>query len=156
MLNFKKKFTNPIKNPVKDIKRQAENLNKTVKEASEDLNKKIHESSKSLDESFKKPAEYNYLIFLFPILLILLAFIPMPIWVLQIVRVIIFACMGYVLFFEYRLPKKRDKVFMISLALVILFNPLIPFYIPGAPINIIAILAIAYLAKLTQIKNSNS
>ncbi len=141
MLNFKNKFNNPIKNPVKDMK---------------DLNNKIREGSNSLSDMFQRPKQYNFLIFILPIIMILIAFIPMAAWVLQIVKLVIFCCMSYVLFFEYRLPKKRDKVFVISLALVILFNPLIPFYIPETPINIIAILAMAYLTKLTLIDLNKS
>jgi len=149
MINLKN-ITDSVKEPVKNLKHQAENLNQNIKEGSEDLNKKIHEGAEALDKGFRHPMDYNYLIFALPIVLILLAFIPMPVWLLQIVRFIITCCMGYVLFFEWRLTKKREKVFFISMALVILFNPLIPFYVPGMPINIITILAIGYLAYTTQ------
>jgi len=149
MINLKK-ITDSLKEPVKNLKDQAQHLNQNIKEGSQDLNKKIQDGTEAVDKGFHHPMDYNYLIFALPIVLILLAFIPMPVWLLQIVRFVVTCCMGYVLFFESRLNKKREKVFFTALALVILFNPLIPFYVPGMPINIITILAIGYLAYITQ------
>lgn len=174
MFNFKKKISDSISNSktavqhqaeslgknlkegAKNLKEGAENLNKNIKEGAENLNKNIGESAETVVKTLERPAEYNYLIFALPIVLILLAFIPMAPWLMQVVRFVIFCCMGYVLFFEYRESKKRDRVFFISLALTVLFNPLIPFYVPGMPINIISIVAIGYLAYLTQMSKSHA
>lgn len=154
MINFKSKVSNAVKNSAETIKHQAVNLNKTIVEGSEDLNRKIQDGSESLNKTIKNPPEYNFLVFAFPILLILIAFVPMAPWVAQVIGFVIFCCLGYVLFYEYRQSKKYDRVFFIALGLVILFNPIIPFYIPGLLINIIAIGAIGYLAFLTKIDNS--
>ena len=152
MINFKKDIADPIKNSAEDIKKQADNLNRNIKDGAENLNKKLHEGGEALNKGLKDPWKYNYLIFFVPIVLILLTFIPMTEWILQIVRLIVCCSMGYVLFFEYRLPQRRDMVFFISIAMTVLFNPIIPFFIPGMLINIISILAIGYMAYLTQFK----
>lgn len=149
MLNLKK-VTDSAKGSVKNLKHQAEHLGDSISESTHDLNKKIQDGAVALEKGFSKPANYNYLIFALPIVLILLALIPMPVWLLQIIRLVITCCTGYVLFYEWRLDKKREKVFFIALALTILFNPLIPFYVPGMPINIITIAAICYMAYVTQ------
>ena len=157
MNNLKKKFSNSIKNSGETIKNQSHALNKslkdgtrTLKSETENLNRTIEAESKTISRSFRKPPEYNYLVFAFPVILILLAFIPMPEMMLQIIRLIIFACLGYVLFYEYRQTKRNDRIFYPALALTALFNPIVPFYIPGILINIITVAAICYLAYLTQ------
>jgi Flp pilus assembly protein TadB len=155
--NLKKKLSSSIKNSGETIKNQSEALNKSLKDGSktlrsetERLNRTIENESKVISKSFRNPPEYNYLVFAFPIIFILLAFIPMPEMMLQIIRLVIFACLGYVLFYEYRQTKRNDRVFYPALALTVLFNPIVPFYIPGILINIITISAICYLAYLTQ------
>lgn len=154
MVNIKK-IINSAKEPVKNLKHQAEHLNQSIKDGSQSLNEKIHEGTEALDKGFNKPGKYNYLIFALPIVLILIAFAPMPVWFLQIIRFTITACLAYVLFFEWRSKKRREKVFFISLVLAVLFNPFIQFYVPGMPINIITILAIGYLAIVTQNGNDH-
>jgi predicted membrane protein len=146
MLN---KFFNPAA-----IKDKEEHLQKTLKEGTQNLNQKIDEGIQAIDRQFHQPQKYNYLIFALPMLLVLAAFIPLPVWILQVFRLTIFACMGYVLFYEYRSSHQYDQVFFIALALMILFNPVIPFYVPGILINLISIIAIGYLAILTQIEKS--
>ncbi|MES2961093.1 MAG: DUF6804 family protein [Pseudomonadota bacterium] len=161
--NLKKKLSSSIKNSGETIKNQSQALNKSLKDGSKtlrnetaNLNKTIEAESKNLSKNFRKPPEYNYLVFAFPVILILLAFIPMPEMILQIIRLVIFACLGYVLFYEYRQTKRNDRVFYPALALTVLFNPIIPFYIPGILINIIAVAAICYLAYLTQGNKTDS
>jgi Flp pilus assembly protein TadB len=155
--NLKKKLSSSIKNSGETIKNQSQALNKSLKDGTktlrnetENLNRSIENESKAISKSFEKPPEYNYLVFAFPVILILLAFIPMPEMMLQVIRLVIFICLGYVLFYEYRQTKRNDRVFYPALALTILFNPIVPFYIPGILINIITVAAICYLAYLTQ------
>lgn len=150
MINFKKKLQN-MKNPAEAIKNKAESSFKAVKEGSEDLNKKIQDSSEAINKNLKKPMPYNALVLFVPIVLILLTFIPMAPWAVQILGFAIFCCVGYVGFFEYHRTKRRDGIFYTALALTVLFNPLIPFFIPGKLINIITIAAIGYIYYSTQL-----
>ena len=83
--NLKKKLSSSIKNSGETIKNQSQALNKSLKDGSktlrnetEHLNRTIENESKAISKSFRKPPEYNYLVFAFPLILILLAFIPMP------------------------------------------------------------------------------
>ena len=160
--NLKKKLSSSIKNSGEKIKDQSQALNKslkdgreTLKSETENLNRTIENKSKVISKSFRNPPEYNYLVFAFPIIFILLAFIPMPEMMLQIIRLVIFACLGYVLFYEYRQTTRNDRVFYPALALTVLFNPIVPFYIPGILINIITVSTICYLAYLTQGSNES-
>jgi hypothetical protein len=146
MKDLKNKIIGSVKNPKETIKNQAEALNSKVKS-----------SSKILSKNFANPAKYDYLIFLFPIILVLLNFFRLPSWLIMVNSFIVFCCIGYVTFFEFRMKeKKRDNIFYTSLAVTVLFNPLIPLYIPGVLINLIAIVAIGYLAYETQMKHLGS
>lgn len=101
--------------------------------------------------------QYNKTIFLISIFSLTIAMFPMPYGYYQILRFLIFILMGYIAFNEYN-DKYLNKIFVLSIILVILYNPLKPIFFTRNIwlfINIYSILSILFIFFLSQ-KNNNS
>jgi uncharacterized membrane protein YccC len=91
----------------------------------------------------------NKIIWLAPIALLLLSFLPLPYGYYTFLRITVTGCAGYLAWFEYSNNNSVSLLVAVMTCLMVLFNPIFPIYLPRSTWNCLDFLsALAFVSHL--------
>ena len=111
-------------------------------------------------EGLNQPNTLPIFLWLIPILMLLLAILPLPYGYYILLRVVISFVSGIIVFNEYIIKKYINSWVIVFCFFVLIYNPLIPFHLGKAiwtPINVITILCLIlnYMSYLKRLQNND-